>query len=108
MTSLRYTTPGKAKPGFVLLPRAEISAVQHDDGRWMWAFSFVTHNGGQGFAPLPKWGHFAESETGALNAAAQALLYELSRRSWASSGEAKTLRDWAESFIAPEQMRLFA
>lgn len=103
---IEYPSP-TARRGFVGMPNAAIKVVQHDDGRWMFAFSFCTSMGGEGFHPLPKWQRFAESEQAAIEAGVSEFLDRIGQRAWADHPQARQLREWAEGIAAPAQPDLF-
>ncbi|MEN8720089.1 MAG: hypothetical protein ABF296_07500 [Oceanococcaceae bacterium] len=108
MIVIAYPAGPSARNGLFSLPRAEIRIAPHSDGRWMWAISYATKTGGYGFAPLPKWGHFADSPDAAQAQAAAHLRLQITRR----SGEAETtcgrnLLEWLDSLEAPQQIDLF-
>lgn len=107
MAVLQYPSPKPNRPGFVGLPNAVIRVEQHDDGRFMWAHSFSTSQGGEGFRPMPKWNRFAETEREAIEAAVAELLERLDQRHWSDSSQARELRQWAEELRAPVQGGLF-
>jgi hypothetical protein len=106
--AIEYRTPAPARRGFVGLPHAAIRVAQHDDGRWMFAFTFTTSVGGEGFSPLPKWGRFADNQPDAIAAGVAEFLERISARTWADNPQAKLLREWAEGIAAPSQGALFA
>lgn len=60
-------------------PRAEVRLGQHTDGRWMWATSYLTANGGSSYALLPKWGNFAATHEEALQEAVDELRDRLTK-----------------------------
>lgn len=53
-------------PGKYRTARTCIELAQHDDGRWMWAWTFLGDKGGQSFSCGAKWGKFAASRRKAL------------------------------------------
>lgn len=105
---IEYRTPAPARRGFVGLPHAAIKVAQHEDGRWMYAFTFSTSMGGEGFAPLPKWNRFADSEQTAIEACVAEFLERIGQRTWADNSQANQLREWATGITAPAQGSLFA
>lgn len=107
MAVLQYPAPKPSRPGFVGMPNAMIRVEQHDDGRFMWGYSFSTSQGGEGFAPMPKWNRFAGSEREAIEAGVAEFLERLDQRSWRDNAQARELRTWAEELRAPVQGGLF-
>lgn len=108
MVVLQYPGPNPSRRGGVFFPHAQIRVERHTDGRFMWAHSFSTSQGGEGYAPLPKWGNFASTEREAIEAAVAELLERLDQRSWRDNAQARDLRTWAEEVRAPVQGGLFA
>lgn len=92
----------------VSLPRADVLVAQHVDGRWMWGITFATVEGGEGFYPLPKWGRFAPTERAAIEAGLAELIARLGQRTWMGCRQARELRCWAETCLAPTQRDLFS
>lgn len=93
--------------GRVAMPNAVIRVEQHDDGRFMWAHSFSTSQGGEGFRPMPKWNLFAGSEREAIEAAVAEFMGRLDQRHWSGNSQARELRAWAEELREPVQGGLF-
>lgn len=87
------------RPGFVGLPRAEISIKQCADGRWMWAYSFATSLGGEGFSPFPKWGLFEDSRDAAVSAAVNKMIDRMRQRTWNDHPHVRELMKWVESVL---------
>ena len=101
----RSMTQEPGRRGFVGLPRAEVCA-RKIDSRWCYAYSFSTHLGGHGFAPLPKWGHFADTGESAIRAAALALIADVLKR-FPHTDEGRQICAWAQSLLHGEQIDLF-
>ncbi|MDE2254316.1 MAG: hypothetical protein KGL42_08650 [Betaproteobacteria bacterium] len=101
--SMPQEQPGRR--GFVALPRAEVRA-RKIDSRWCYAYSFATHLGGHGFAPLPKWGHFADTGEKAVRAAAAALIDKV-RKNYPNDAESRLICAWAQTLLHGEQIDLF-
>lgn len=104
--SLHFPSPEPNRLGLGGLPCAHVDLAQSADGRWMWGVSFCTNYGGEGCAPLEKWGKFAPTREAAIAAGIDELRERLSRRSFASSPQAKRLFEWMESITSP-QLELF-
>lgn len=96
----------RTKQHHAALPHAEIRIVRHTDGRWMWAHSFTTYQGGEGSHPLPKWNRFASSESAAISAGIAEIIKRMDARCW-TGPQIEALREWAESLRAPVQADLF-
>lgn len=97
-----------AKTHLAALPKAEVRLAQSDDGRWMWAVSFSSSSWGFGYAPLPKWGKFADTRAAALAAGVAELLAELCKTQHDKKPTAVIA--WLESLhvsAEPAQMELF-
>ncbi len=107
MTRIQYPSPAPTRHHFAALPQAHIEVVQHDDGRWMWAISFYTADGGEGYAALPKWARFAPTEGAARAAGIAELRERLARRTWAGKPQALALMAWLDALDAPVQGALF-
>lgn len=105
--ALHFPSPEPSRPGFVGLPEARIELDQSPDGRWMWGVSFYTYYGGEGSAPLEKWGKFAPTRAAAIAAGIDELRERLSRRSFANSPQARALFSWLD-LISSTQMELFS
>lgn len=106
MTLLQYPAQIVHR-GRVAIPNAVIRVELYDDGRYMWAHSFSTSQGGEGFHPMPKWNRFAGSEREAIEAAVTEFMERLDQRSWRDHAQARELRAWAEELRAPVQGGLF-
>lgn len=105
---VRYpeSRPEKRK-GLLPVPRAKVEAERLQDGRWCWGMSFVTSLGGEGFAPMEKWGFLADSREAAVRAAASYVLKRLEQRWVKGAPHVKELVTWAESIVTPQQQDLF-
>lgn len=75
-----------------------IDIAQHTDGRWMWGYHYDHDTAGCGYAPLPKWGNFADSEAMALHCAVWEMFAEL--RDVQNSG-ASEIRAWLRTLEQP-------
>lgn len=106
--TIHYPSPPSTNPRFAALPKARIEVVQHDDGRWMWAIDFGTADGGEGYAPMPKWGRFAPTEAAARTAGIAELRTRLGARAWADQPQARKLLAWLDALEAPQQEALFS
>lgn len=93
--------------GWLPVPRAKVEAERLQDGRWCWGMSFVTSLGGEGFAAMEKWGHFAASSEAAVREAASYMLQRLEQRWVKGAPHVKELVTWAESIVTPQQQDLF-
>lgn len=103
---IKYPSPPPGRPGFVGLPQAEVRIAQASDGRWMWAISFWASQGGEGFAPMEKWGRFADTCDAAVSAGIDELEKRLLGRR-EQDAHTRLLLDWIESLRAPAQPDLF-
>lgn len=79
-----------------------LTLCQHDDGRWMWAVSYWCDQGGSSYAPLPKWGNYAETQDEALTEA----IAELRERLTRDSADARAIHAWLDT-LTPAQADLF-
>lgn len=107
MIAIEYPAPRPGRRYFIGLPNAAIKVCQHDDGRWLYGFNFVTALGGEGFHPLPKWGRFADSERQAIEAGVAEFLERIGSRAWVDHPHSRLLIEWAEGIVAPAQPDLF-
>lgn len=106
---VRYpeSRPEKRK-GLLPVPRAKLEAARLEDGRWCFGMSFVTSLGGEGFAAMEKWGHFAASSEAAVREAASYMLQRLEQRWVKGAPHVRGIVAWAESITTPQQQDLFA
>lgn len=100
-----YPSPAPTRSHYVGLPQAAVRIAQHTDGRWMWAISYYTNEGGEGSAPLAKWGRFAPTRDAARKAGIEELQKRLDQRCW-SGRHFDLLRAWVREAAAPKQLDL--
>jgi len=105
--ALVYPSPQDGRPHLIGLPRASVQVAQHTDGRWMWAITFSTSSGGEGYAPHAKWGRFTQDRDAAVKEGIKEMLERLARRNWTAKQIEKLLA-WAREQAAPKQQDMFS
>lgn len=79
------------------LALVEIRLKPHES-QWMWAISFCSRNGsGQCYAPLPKWGKFADSRAEAMEHAVEEVRAAMNR---ATPDERLRIVQWCGELLA--------
>lgn len=83
------------------IPLMEISLKPHN-GQWMWAVCLNSSNGsGQGYAPLPKWGKFADSRAEAAERAVEEVRLAMTR---ATKDERQRILQWCGEVLAGQYL----